>query len=399
MVPKLGGYTLEYKLVSGDSHIDLSWLPGDLFVKEGPNKLRNMLPKVVESDDGLVWTAEGKTLGRPQAAGHGFGAPVRGMRRRVDRMFESGFYDGAPHPVDPELRMKDMQMDGVDGEILYGITGTGMRLRNHEIIAATYRIYNDWVTNFCSSNPGRWYALACVPIHDPVLAAQELTRAVDKGRIRGADLIASEVTHPIYVRDGYWDPLWHAVQELGAPISFHVGGGRIPVPVPPTTSNLESVGLEQNQLAYNGVVQSLGQFSSVQWLIGIILSGTCEKFPDFRFVMGESGAGWIPFALSRMDHIYKDATLDSKFEPPLSLMPSEYWQRQGYTTFQEESCVGEMATLIGEDNLMWGSDYPHPDGVWPDSRSIIAKTMGQLKPAILKKITCDNAVRLYGMGD
>lgn len=100
-----------------------------------------------------------------------------------------------------------------------------------------------------------------------------------------------------------------------------------------------------------------------------------------------------------MDHIYLDSGLDEKFDPPLSMLPSEYWFRQGSTTFQEESDVAQMAHLIGEDNMMWGSDYPHPDGVWPDSKQIIQKTMGNLDPKVLTKITRDNAVKRYRMGE
>ena len=389
---------MEYNLVSGDSHVDLSWLPGDLFVEGAPEALKDKVPRIEETDEGPRWIAEGGVLGVANAAGHGFSPPVRGMRKRIDRMWDAGFYEGGPHPTTPELRLQDMVMDGIDAEVLYGITGTGMRLKDHDTIAATYRTYNDWVAEFCDSNPGRWYALACIPIHDPNLAAVELQRAADKGPIRGADLIASEVTWPIYTRDGHWDPLWDVVAKNNMSISFHVGGGRIPVPPPPNGDASSNGDSSQNELAHQGVTQSLGQLSGVQWLIGIILSGTCEKFPNFKFVMGECGAGWVPFVLGRMDHIYLDSALDKKFDPPLSMLPSEYWFRQGSTTFQEESDVAQMAHLIGENNMMWGSDYPHPDGVWPDSKAIIQETMGDLDPGVLTKITRDNAVKQYRMG-
>ena len=139
-------------------------------------------------------------------------------------------------------------------------------------------------------------------------------------------------------------------------------------------------------------------FSMVQVMMGIIFSGACEKYPDLRFVMGECGAGWVPFALDRMDHIFDDGQYERKFDPPFTLKPSEYWFRQGYTTFQEEHSVGQIAHLVGFDNLMWGSDYPHPDSVWPDSREIIQETLGNLEPAAAKQIVRDNAVNLYHMG-
>ncbi|MEE9260950.1 MAG: amidohydrolase family protein, partial [Dehalococcoidia bacterium] len=65
---------------------------------------------------------------------------------------------------------------------------------------------------------------------------------------------------------------------------------------------------------------------------------------------------------------------------------------------QEEPGVGQIAHLVGYDNLMWGSDYPHPDSVWPDSREVIQETLGNLEPAVVKQIVCDNTVKLYNMG-
>ena len=132
--------------------------------------------------------------------------------------------------------------------------------------------------------------------------------------------------------------------------------------------------------------------------MAVIFSGACEKNPDLRFVMGECGAGWVPFALDRMNHIYDDQLYEQKFDPRLRLKPSEYWYRQGYTTFQEEHTAGQVAHLVGIDNMMWGSDYPHPDSVWPDSVQTVQDTLGNLAPEEFKKITCDNAVSLYNMG-
>ena len=155
---------------------------------------------------------------------------------------------------------------------------------------------------------------------------------------------------------------------------------------------------EQNDLAYRGTSLTFSQLAGSEWLLSIIMSGTCEKFPGFQFVLGECGAGWVPFITERLDVQYTDNLIDAKFDPPLSLKPSEYWYRQGATTFQDDPTVGYMAKFIGEDNLMWGSDYPHPDGVWPDSGEVIQRTMGQLDEDVRKKIVCDNAVKRYRMG-
>lgn len=81
----------------------------------------------------------------------------------------------------------------------------------------------------------------------------------------------------------------------------------------------------------------------------------------------------------------------------LRMKASEYWHRQGYTTFQHKPNVAAFVEIMGEDNIMWGADYPHPDGVWPDSRQVIAQDLGSLDVRVRQKITCENAGKLYGL--
>ena len=102
---------------------------------------------------------------------------------------------------------------------------------------------------------------------------------------------------------------------------------------------------------------------------------------------------WLPYILDRMDEEYEDRY----HQLNLSMKPSELWRRQGYSTYQHEPSVAVMIPLIGEDNIMWGSDYPHPDGIWPDSQKWIAEDLGSVNPAVQRKILCDNAGKLYGL--
>ena len=109
---------MEYKRVSGDSHIDLSWLPGDLFIDNAPAHLKDEVPRVVDTEDGPRWVAEGTELGVAGGLGFAFTAPRRGLRYRIDRMYDVGYYEGrVPIPSTPNLRLKDMEMDGVDAEV------------------------------------------------------------------------------------------------------------------------------------------------------------------------------------------------------------------------------------------------------------------------------------------
>ena len=102
---------------------------------------------------------------------------------------------------------------------------------------------------------------------------------------------------------------------------------------------------------------------------------------------------WIPYLIERMDNTYED-----RMTPlGLSLKPSEYWRRQGYATYQYDRYVGPLVDFIGEDNIIWGSDYPHADGTWPDSLEWIEAHLGKVPVRKKRKIIRDNVARLYGL--
>lgn len=142
----------------------------------------------------------------------------------------------------------------------------------------------------------------------------------------------------------------------------------------------------------NGLFITMFQLAGAEYLASIIYSGALDRQPNMKFVLGECGIAWIPYVLFRMDEEYQRQL----FHIGLSLKPSEYWERQGYSTFQIEHLTNEMVDLVGEDKIMWGSDYPHPDCIWPDSRAVIDEHLGHLDEAKIKKLVCDNTAKLYG---
>ena len=336
-----------------------------------------------ESAEGPRWYAEEKELGVFGGLGFGFDRVQRGFSKHVEKMFEVGFYEGGPHPTTPALRRKDQVLDGVDAEVMYGILGIGQRLRDPELIQLVYEIYNTWAGDFCKSDPQRFVGLACLPNHDPAAAARELRRAAGLG-LKGADFAVGTAVYPIW--HGAWDPLWDAAQECRIPISFHTVGYPVREPAD------EAMAKEYN-LRYRATRTTMFQIAAAEFLASIVFSGALDRFPGFKFVLGEAGVGWLPYVLDRMDEEYDDRY----YQLNLSMKPRELWRRQGYSTYQHEPSVAPMIPLIGEDNIMWGSDYPHPDGIWPDSQKWIAADLGGVSPAVQRKIVCENAGKLYGL--
>ena len=372
------------KIISADGHIDLRHLSPDTFTSRVPAKWRDQAPRIVDTPNGPRWFAEGRDLAAlPLGAQANMVPPKRGVSRHIDRMYEAGFYEGPPHPVTPELRLKDQEIDGVDAEVIYGIFSIHRLIQDRELLRVTYQAYNEYAADFCKACPERLIALACVPNDDPLAAAAEVRRAASMG-LRGVDFGCATAVKPIWHRD--WDPLWDALQECGIPVSFHTAG------VPVRTPSDEAMAQAYTD-QYRATLLTMFQIAGGEYLAAIIFSGALERYPRMKFVLGECGVGWLPYVLSRMDEEF-----DDQFRHlGLSMKPSEYWRRQGATTFQHEPNIAELVHLVGADTVMWGSDYPHPDGVWPDSRRVVDADLGPLAADVRQKIVCGNAVKLYGL--
>ena len=100
---------------------------------------------------------------------------------------------------------------------------------------------------------------------------------------------------------------------------------------------------------------------------------------------------WIPYVFDRLDTEYEDRGRSLGF----SLKPSDYFRRQGYTTYQQDQYLEPAIPIVGEDNIIWGADYPHPDCLWPDSRRHLEKNLGGLPERVRRKITSENVAKLY----
>ena len=375
---------MEYKVISGDAHIDLRWLPADLFSSSVPAKWKDLAPQLVETEEGKAWFVDGKNLTAINPRGMaGTKPPAPGTSNRLDRMIEAGFYEGGPHPTTPELRILDQEIDGVDAEVIYGVLLVGKEIKDSGLRSAVYQIYNTWVADFCKANPTRLVALACIPNDDPQVAADELRRVSSLG-LRGADFDVGSAVIPIWHRD--WDSLWAAAEECEIPISFHTTGCPVRRPSDPQMAKDYD---SQHRATHITMFQIIGG----EYLSAIVFSGALERHPGFKFVLGECGVSWIPYVLTRMDDEYEDQFRHLG----LTMMPSDYWRRQGCTTFQHEPLVADMVPFVGEDNILWGSDYPHPDGIWPDSHQFIQADLGRLSDGTVQKITCENTGKLYGL--
>jgi predicted TIM-barrel fold metal-dependent hydrolase len=333
-----------------------------------------------------LWVSKkGARFGLQNAMGSAGRKYVPGVIHRADRMAATGLYaDGAKgirRLTDPDLRIKDQDLDGVRAEVLYGILGASQRLEDGEAATEVMRIYNDWLADFCATHPQRFAGIASIPNHDMDAAVAEVRRVAARGAVRGIEVALTTDMKPLY--DPAWHPLWQAASETGLPVHFHTIGGK-----KPDTSHMSAL---QARQAFAVHITGF-QMNMATKLMEIIYGGALEAFPDMRVVIGESGIGWIPYVLEHMDLEWEDQFKDLT----LTMKPSQYWHRQCHATYQSDPVGMRLLDLLGEHNVMWGSDFPHPDGVWPDSREFLARETAGLTDATRRKLVGGNAARLYG---
>src|SRR3974390_428934 len=305
---------MQYRRISADCHLDMPWMPPDLFVSEARSDLKERMPYVEDGPLGPQWVAKnGANFGLKNGVGPG-GAPfVPGQNHRVDKMAETGMYEDGKKDIrrctDPHLRIKDMDRDGVDAEVMYGILGAASRLNDREASNEMLRIYNNWLKEFCRHYPERQIGLACLPYGDIDDAVKEIHRVAKMG-IKGLELSCSWDMEPMW--HPVWEPLWKAVNEVQLPLHFHT------FPAVPASVRQSLTGELRRKAQFTSVAGF--QMNLTKIIAAIIGAGVLERYPNLRIGLGERGIGWAPFALDRMGFEFED-----RFPGPVELKPSEDW--------------------------------------------------------------------------
>ena len=383
-------WTMKHPVISADGHIDFVVLPEDLWERNAPAQLRERMPRVIESDEGRFWTtAEGRRMGLAGGMGSAGRRYVPGQIHRSDRMAEQGFFDdlakGVMRPTIPEMRVKDQELDGLSGEVIYGILNATNHIQDAEVTESVVHIYNEWLAReFCAKAPDRFAGIGVLtPRGTPESAAQELRHCATLG-LKGAELGQVDDMLPLWHPD--WNPLWEAADETDLPLHVHTAGA--------VTLSDRKWMTDPNSPHYKPALATvLGgfQIAMLRVVSQFIFGAVLERYPRLRVVIGEAGIGWLPYALERFDFEWED-----QFKDLIPRPPSEYWRRQMYATFQVDRTGLKNLDDIGVDTIMWGADFPHPDGTWPDSQALLGPQLKELKPEQTRKILFENAARLYG---
>jgi predicted TIM-barrel fold metal-dependent hydrolase len=287
-----------------------------------------------------------------------------------------------PGGSDPVARLRDMDSEGIDQAVLYPTIGLYFSLLEDPAAAvALAAAYNEWLAGYCATDPSRLFGAAMLPLQDPAAAARELRRGVDELRLV-AGFVRPNPCLGRSLSDRAYDVVWEAAEELDVPIGIHEGSS---VDVPTLGSDRPFSPLILHAVSHS--------FEAMLACAQLIAFGTLERHPGLRLLFLESSGGWAPFWLERLD---EQAESFGGFCPDMSLRPSEYFARQCAISFEvDEHTLPALVPFVGEQRIIWGSDYPHHDATFPGAVEAIRSTVAPCRTATQVHVLGLNARRQY----
>jgi predicted TIM-barrel fold metal-dependent hydrolase len=308
-------------------------------------------------------------------------ADLRGGRLSLEAWDMEAMRDPGYH--DPVARLAAMDRDGVDAEVLYSEVSA---FRAFGLVPGDWkpisRAFTDLLADFASHDPDRLAVSYQVPIIDIDYAVGEVQRlAVLGARSVHLPNFPSEIGLPDY-HDPCYDRLWGALQETGLSISHHLGNRhwlydifrRDPTPQAAIFTSMPALALSE----------------VIAWWI---LTGILERFPGLRIVLVEPGLYWIPGFLAGLDR-----KADGRYDlPGLRRKPSEYFRRNMACTFMDDEVGLASRHLIGIENILWSTDFPHPATTWPHSRETVDRQFAGVPADERELICCGNSARIYNL--
>lgn len=349
---------------SGDSHV---LEPSDMFEKRLPADLAARMPRSVKDEDGKWETLyiDGESFRRRM--------PTKPL---VD--LETGLTqdERAPGAYDPELRLKDLDREGIWAELIFpSISIWTGSLKDPHLLREGVKAINEWALEFQSNSP-RFVCTAHIPLLDVDDAVAEVHRASDLGFHAAFFPVEPPAGAPRFNRDD-WDPLWRALEERQMVLSVHIG----------TESHDASVFNGQYHSGPGGAVLNYYEttFGGQRFAAQMITSGALDRHPGLKVIVAEGGATWGPFLADRMDEGYRQH--HSAVRPKLSRLPSEYLYDQIYASFQHDSTAVKASTEMGWKNVVWGSDYPHIEGTFGHTQDTLKHLFGDVPEEDRHRIT------------
>lgn len=369
-------------VIDADGHV---LEPPDLWENYLAADERDLAQRLVVGEDGREWweiAGQRHRVASPAGALAG-----EDWRELIMNPYRWKYSEVHQRGSDPAYRLKVMASEGIDAAVLYPTLAL-WHFDDLRLLKAHHRAYNNWLADFCKTDPRRLFGIAAVPLADVPAAVAELRRCVEELGFVGAFIRPNPYHEGKRFNDPIYDPFWQAAEELNCPIGLH------PFLMEDMPGACRAFGLDQpGEIFFKQAISNpVDMMVSLSFLVG---GGVLERFPRLKVIFLETGGGWIAHWLERLDHHYKVLPFQA---PWLKRKPSEYFKRQCFISFDpDEATLVPTARLIGADRVIWASDYPHPDATFPGVVAELRENLTGLTETEQRQILGENARALYGL--
>ena len=374
----------DYKVISADSHVVET---PDLYTSRIDPKFRDQAPRLERkvAPDGReydTWMFDGVDTG-----GVANFAQVGLKYEDPDQLSTLAVWENVTKAgYDPHEMIKDLNQDGVWGAILQPSVGLRFyKLPDSGLLSAICWAYNDWVADFCKPYPDRLKPIGCLNVDNVEEACRDMERCAKLG-FAGVFIPVYPLPDRQYHLPEY-ERLWWTAQDLDMPLLMHVGAVRHGIP------GCE-LALHHNEITAGGFATTAHwvQYS----LTTMIFAGVFDRYPRLKVGSVEHEMGWVPHWLKQIDFVYREKPVFSKgWKSSSGLMPSDFWRRNMFVEFMEDEIGMRLRDIIGVDNMLWGNDFPHSDGTWPESMEFLDKVFADAPEDERRKVTSENAAKLF----
>ena len=367
-------------VIDCDSHV---MEPSDLWQTYLEPKYRDRAIRIEEVDG-----VERLIIGE-QIVLAGVLAGLGGANLGVQKCFSGGmkYKDGCPSSsYDPSKRAELLDEWGVSRGVLFPTIGILPFPTEDQGLASAYcRAYNTWQMEFFQAVPDRVVAVAALNWHDLETAVAELERCVKAGF--RALFVPPEIVGEHRPSSTHFDPIWQICEEAQIPGCFHVivrfGGTGNPFGSWNATSGVGST--------FTFGLGATGQL--IPAMACVVLDGLFDRFPKLKIVSVEAGCGYAPYLMDRLDekhHFFQ-------FSSSLKMKPSDYFRRNCYFVAEpEEQSIQLALDVVGEEHILWGSDFPHIDSRL-DAIQLIHASLEKVDPNLRQNVLGENAVKLFNL--
>jgi predicted TIM-barrel fold metal-dependent hydrolase len=297
--------------------------------------------------------------------------------------------DQLEHGFDAASYLRAMDAQQIDAAVLFPSMGLFVpflpELDDNDSTAAC-RAYNEWAAGYCAVAPHRLSAIGVVPQRSPAASGAVARQAAELG-------LVGVLVRPNHVADEYldhavYDPLYDVLEETGLVLGVHEAlGVRAP-----------TIGRDRFEgfAARHACSHPLEQMAAAT---ALLLGGVCERHPSLRIAFLESGTGWLPYWLARLDEHRE--WMETTECAALSLTPSEYFARQCVISSDPEDTLAALVIgRVGADHVMWASDFPHPDAAFPDALEQFLDRLGGVDVATdIRRVLWDTPLAFYRLAD